>query len=177
MVGRTVIGVIADDVTGGTDVAVAFRRAGLATVILFGQPDDQTILPYHDAVVIALKTRTLPVDEAVAESLGAAAWLKNHGAGQLYFKCRTAVLQVLLHLRFQTRRKHRPGCRRPGRPPGSTPDRRRPGFAGTSPHPVHGQPVHRRPAASGITEEPPPADPDDRLEHRPAADGPDRPSR
>ncbi|MEY9776297.1 3-oxo-tetronate kinase [Arthrobacter sp. MW3 TE3886] len=80
------IGVIADDVTGGTDVAVAFRRAGLATVILFGQPDEETALPYHDAVVIALKTRTLPVDDAVAESLRAAAWLKNHGAGQLYFK-------------------------------------------------------------------------------------------
>ncbi|MCP1413628.1 uncharacterized protein YgbK (DUF1537 family) [Paenarthrobacter sp. A20] len=86
MVGTTVIGVIADDVTGGTDVAVAFRRAGLATVILFGSPDSETILPYHDAVVIALKTRTLPVDDAVAESLRAAEWLKNHGASQLYFK-------------------------------------------------------------------------------------------
>ncbi|MFK0005364.1 3-oxo-tetronate kinase [Paenarthrobacter sp. NPDC090522] len=80
------IGVIADDVTGGTDVAVAFRRAGLATIILFGHPDDGAVLPYHDAVVIALKTRTLPVDDAVAQSLRAAAWLKAHGATQLYFK-------------------------------------------------------------------------------------------
>lgn len=80
------IGVIADDVTGGTDVAVAFRRTGLATVILFGQPDENTALPYHDAVVIALKTRTLPAEDAVTESVRAASWLKEHGASQLYFK-------------------------------------------------------------------------------------------
>ncbi|WP_104046132.1 3-oxo-tetronate kinase [Arthrobacter sp. ZGTC412] len=80
------IGVIADDVTGGTDVAVAFRRTGMATVILFGQPDETTVLPYHDAVVIALKTRTLPAEDAVAESLRAASWLQEHGASQLYFK-------------------------------------------------------------------------------------------
>ena len=39
-----------------------------------------------DAVVVALKTRTSPVDEAVADSLDALAWLRTRGAEQIYFK-------------------------------------------------------------------------------------------
>src|SRR6185369_6788281 len=39
-----------------------------------------------DAVVIALKSRTSPADEAVAESLAALAWLKAAGCRQFYFK-------------------------------------------------------------------------------------------
>ncbi|SDL18890.1 Uncharacterized conserved protein YgbK, DUF1537 family [Glycomyces sambucus] len=78
------IGAIADDVTGGTDAAVAFRRQGLRTAVYFGLPE--AVDPDLDAVVIALKTRTAPADDAVADSLAAAARLRAAGADRLYFK-------------------------------------------------------------------------------------------
>ncbi|MCS5722553.1 four-carbon acid sugar kinase family protein [Herbiconiux sp. CPCC 203407] len=80
------IGAIADDFTGGTDVAVAFRRAGLRTVLLFGPPRPDEVLPPHDAVVVALKTRTIAPAEAVRLSVEAATWLRERGAEQFYFK-------------------------------------------------------------------------------------------
>jgi uncharacterized protein YgbK (DUF1537 family) len=54
-----VLGAIADDFTGATDVAVAIRRHGLRTLLLFGLPAASTVLPAGDAVVVALKTRTI----------------------------------------------------------------------------------------------------------------------
>jgi uncharacterized protein YgbK (DUF1537 family) len=81
-----VIGAIADDFTGGTDVAVAFRRAGLRTEIVFGDPRESQQVPECDAVVVALKTRTVPVQDAVDRATRAADWLRSRGAGQLYFK-------------------------------------------------------------------------------------------
>ncbi|MFF5161509.1 3-oxo-tetronate kinase [Streptomyces sp. NPDC000348] len=81
------IGCTADDFTGGTDVAAAFRRAGLRTALVFGVPDDTTALPADcDAAVVALKSRSTPVDEAVADSLAAQRWLWGKGAAQIYFK-------------------------------------------------------------------------------------------
>lgn len=79
------IGVIADDFTGATDCAVAFRRAGLRTVILF-HADDATTLPDNDVTVIALKTRTIDPVDAVDQSLAALARLRAHGATQIFFK-------------------------------------------------------------------------------------------
>ena len=80
------IGAIADDFTGATDVAVAFRRAGLRTVVLFRRPAIDAELPDVDAVVIGLKTRTVPAAQAVIESVAAARWLQGRGASQFYFK-------------------------------------------------------------------------------------------
>ncbi|HWI30032.1 MAG TPA: 3-oxo-tetronate kinase [Microbacterium sp.] len=80
------IGAIADDFTGATDVAVAFRRAGLRTVVFFGLPTADTHLPEHDAVVIGLKTRTIPADQAVEQSLAALRWLQSHRTEQFFFK-------------------------------------------------------------------------------------------
>ena len=80
------LGAIADDFTGGTDVAVAFRRSGLRTVLLFGAPAADEPLPPHDAVVVALKTRTIEPAEAVRQSVAAATWLRENGADQVYFK-------------------------------------------------------------------------------------------
>ena len=80
------IGAIADDFTGATDVAVAFRRAGLRTVVLFRQPSESAAVPEADAIVIGLKTRTVPAASAVAESIAAVTWLQGRGAGQFYFK-------------------------------------------------------------------------------------------
>lgn len=80
------IGIIADDVTGGTDVAVACRRQGLRTGIVFGTPAPGSIDPSWDVAVVALKTRTIPAPDAVAQSLSAAAELQDSGADQLYVK-------------------------------------------------------------------------------------------
>ncbi|MFJ5830595.1 3-oxo-tetronate kinase [Streptomyces sp. NPDC093089] len=81
------IGCIADDFTGGTDVAAAFRRAGLRTALVFGTPDAATTLPPDcDAAVVALKSRSTPAAEAVADSTTAQSWLWAQGAAQIYFK-------------------------------------------------------------------------------------------
>ena len=81
------IGCIADDFTGGTDVAAAFRRAGLRTALVFGTPDADTTLPADcDAAVVALKSRSRPADEAVADALAAQRWSWNKGVAQVYFK-------------------------------------------------------------------------------------------
>lgn len=80
------IGAIADDFTGATDVAVAFRRGGLRTLLFFGVPPDTTDLPGHDAVVVALKSRMIPAADAVSHSLEAFRWLRRNNATQIYFK-------------------------------------------------------------------------------------------
>lgn len=81
------IGCIADDYTGGTDVAAALRRQGLRTVLLFGPPDDATPLDVCDAVVVALKTRALDAEPAVKMSLAARNWLiADAGVSTIYFK-------------------------------------------------------------------------------------------
>jgi len=78
------IGVIADDFTGATDVASMLVRAGMSTVQVLGVPEGG--LPAADAVVVALKTRTIPAPEAVAQSLQALRALQAAGARQIYFK-------------------------------------------------------------------------------------------
>jgi uncharacterized protein YgbK (DUF1537 family) len=79
-----ILGVIADDFTGATDVASMLVRAGMPTVQVLGVPEGP--LPLADAVVIALKTRTIPAADAVAQSLQALAALQAAGARQIYFK-------------------------------------------------------------------------------------------
>lgn len=79
-----IVGVIADDFTGATDVASMLVRAGMRTVQVIGVP--QGPLPRADAVVIALKSRTCPVPEAVEMSLQALAAFQAAGARQIYFK-------------------------------------------------------------------------------------------
>lgn len=80
------LGCIADDYTGGSDVAAALRRAGLRTVLLFGEPDPAQELPGCDAVVVALKSRTVPAAEAVAVSLRVAQRFAAWGVRRTYFK-------------------------------------------------------------------------------------------
>lgn len=81
---KPVLGVIADDFTGATDVASMLVRSGMRTVQVIGVPSGAA--PDADAVVVALKTRTVPAAEAVRESLEALHWLKTAGARQIYFK-------------------------------------------------------------------------------------------
>lgn len=80
------IGAISDDLTGGTDLALMFKRAGMSVSQIIGVPEDLSAIASADAVVISLKSRTNPVAEAVEQSLAAARALKEAGAKQIYFK-------------------------------------------------------------------------------------------
>jgi uncharacterized protein YgbK (DUF1537 family) len=80
------LGCIADDFTGATDLANMLVRAGMRTVQTIGVPATPRIEGDPDAIVVALKSRTIPAADAVAQSLSALAWLKAAGARQFYFK-------------------------------------------------------------------------------------------
>jgi 3-dehydrotetronate 4-kinase len=80
------IGCIADDLTGATDLGVTLAREGLSVTQVNGVPDDALEIPAADAVVVALKSRTNPPEEAMAWSLAALAWLKKRDAERIYFK-------------------------------------------------------------------------------------------
>ncbi len=79
------LGCIADDFTGATDLANNLVRAGMRVVQTIGVPDGPLGADV-DAVVVALKSRTVPPAQAVAESLAALSWLQSQGAQQIYFK-------------------------------------------------------------------------------------------
>ncbi len=81
-----ILGCIADDFTGATDLANNLVRAGMRAVQTIGVPDAGATVDEADAVVVALKSRTAPVGDAVAQSLAAARWLRAGGAQQIYFK-------------------------------------------------------------------------------------------
>lgn len=80
-----ILGVIADDFTGATDVASMLVREGMRTVQVIGIPEGPAPAD-ADAVVVALKSRTIPAADAVAQSLAALQWLRAAGARQIYFK-------------------------------------------------------------------------------------------
>ena len=80
------LGAIADDFTGATDLCSMLVRGGMRTVQLIGVPRDTDAPPDADAVVVALKSRTAPVREAVQQSLAALAWLRRAGCRQFFFK-------------------------------------------------------------------------------------------
>jgi uncharacterized protein YgbK (DUF1537 family) len=79
------LGCIADDFTGATDLANNLVRGGMRAVQAIGVPDGP-LARDADAVVVALKSRTNPPQEAVAQSLEALRWLRGQGARQVYFK-------------------------------------------------------------------------------------------
>jgi uncharacterized protein YgbK (DUF1537 family) len=81
-----VLGAVADDFTGATDLAGMLAGAGMRTVLVLGEPDPAARPPDADAVVVALKSRTIPAPEAVRQSLAAWRWLRQGGARQAYFK-------------------------------------------------------------------------------------------
>jgi uncharacterized protein YgbK (DUF1537 family) len=81
-----VLGAIADDFTGATDLCNTLVRHGMKAVQLIDVPRGSAPIPDAEAVVIALKSRTIPAGEAVAMSLDALAWLRQAGARQILFK-------------------------------------------------------------------------------------------
>jgi uncharacterized protein YgbK (DUF1537 family) len=78
------LGVIADDITGASDLASMVRRAGARVVLAFGVPEEAP--PAADVVVVATKTRQAEPEQAQATAVAAARVLKAAGAAQLYFK-------------------------------------------------------------------------------------------
>ena len=81
-----VLGCIADDFTGATDLANNLVRGGMRTVQTIGVPADAGAPVEAQAVVVALKSRTIPAAQAVAQSLAALRWLRSQGVAQIYFK-------------------------------------------------------------------------------------------
>ena len=80
------LGCIADDFTGATDLASMLVGNGMRAVQLIGVPDRQTPPPDADAVVVALKIRTAPPGQAVQEALAALRWLRDAGCRQFFWK-------------------------------------------------------------------------------------------
>ena len=143
-------------------------RNGMRTVQLIGVPEPGLAVPEADAVVVALKSRTAPVAEAVADSLAAQRWLAGQGARQYLFKyCSTfdstdagnigPVADALLDA-LEQRLHHR-----------------LPRLPRDRPHHLQGPPLRRRPAALRHPHAPPPADAHDRRQPGPRDGPPDPP--
>ncbi|HEX3210270.1 MAG TPA: 3-oxo-tetronate kinase, partial [Geminicoccaceae bacterium] len=80
------LGCIADDFTGATDLASMLVRQGMTTVQLIGVPGPEVDPGAAQAIVVALKSRTIASEDAVRQSLAALAWLRARGAPQILFK-------------------------------------------------------------------------------------------
>ncbi len=80
------LGCIADDFTGGTDLSSNLVKGGFRTLQTLGVPSEGVELSDVDAIVVALKSRTVPVGEAKALPLEALRWLQTIGCCRFYFK-------------------------------------------------------------------------------------------
>src|SRR5205823_12367564 len=80
------LGAIADDFTGATDLCNTLVRRGMRTVQLIDVPAQGTDMPDAEAFVVALKSRTIPPAEAIEKSLAAPASLQQAGARPNLFK-------------------------------------------------------------------------------------------
>ncbi|TAX26463.1 3-oxo-tetronate kinase [Rhizobium leguminosarum] len=80
------LGSIADDYTGASDLANTLTKNGLRTVQTVGIPDPALALPDVDAVVVSLKIRSVPASDAVAAAASADRWLRQRGAGHVLYK-------------------------------------------------------------------------------------------
>ncbi len=80
------LGCIADDYTGASDLANTLTRCGLRTVQTIGVPSGELALPEVDAVVVSLKSRSIEAGLAVTRSRAAEQWLRRRGAGHVMFK-------------------------------------------------------------------------------------------
>lgn len=79
------LGCIGDDFTGSSDLANTLAKQGMKTVQYTGIPK-QTATADVEAGVVALKSRSIPVNKAVAQSLAALNWLQAQGCRQFFFK-------------------------------------------------------------------------------------------
>ena len=81
-----ILGVIADDFTGATDIAGMLVKGGMRTLQTIGVPAKGAIPGDVDAIVVALKTRSIAADDAVAQSLQALGVLQGAGCVRFFFK-------------------------------------------------------------------------------------------
>ena len=79
------LGCIGDDFTGSSDLGNTLVKQGMRTVQYVGVPSGPAE-PGVEAGVVALKSRSIPAAEAVAQSLAALDWLKAQGCTQFLFK-------------------------------------------------------------------------------------------
>jgi uncharacterized protein YgbK (DUF1537 family) len=79
------LGAIADDFTGASDLANTLARGGMAVTQLVGVPRGRAP-DAMEAAVVSLKTRSIAPDDAVRQSLDALAWLREQGCRQYLFK-------------------------------------------------------------------------------------------
>lgn len=79
------LGCIGDDFTGSSDIANTLSKGGMKVTQYTGIPNEPA-LPDVEAGVVSLKSRTIPVDEAISQSLDAAKWLLDQGCEQIFFK-------------------------------------------------------------------------------------------
>jgi len=82
---KALLGCIADDFTGATDLANMLVRSGMRAVQTIGIPASNTDIE-ADALIVALKSRTIPAADAIAQSLAALEWLRAQGCQQFLFK-------------------------------------------------------------------------------------------
>ncbi|MGH6860991.1 MAG: 3-oxo-tetronate kinase [Phyllobacterium sp.] len=80
------LGSIADDYTGASDLANTLTKNGLRTVQTVGIPDASLVLPDVDAVVVSMKIRSVAAAEAVASATAADRWLRQKGAAHVLYK-------------------------------------------------------------------------------------------
>lgn len=79
------LGVIADDFTGATDIASFLVQNGFPTIQFNGVPESHYALSAQ-AIVISLKSRSCPAQQAIDQSLAALQWLQQQGCDRFYFK-------------------------------------------------------------------------------------------
>lgn len=81
-----ILGCIADDFTGASDLASFFVAGGMKTILYNEIPNEDEKIADVDAAVVALKTRTQETGDAVAVSLRAIQWLAEQGCSHFYIK-------------------------------------------------------------------------------------------
>jgi 3-dehydrotetronate 4-kinase len=80
------LGCVADDFTGATDLASILVKNGMRAIQLIGVPRADTEVPDADAIIVSLKSRTVPAEDAVAWSVASLTWLREAGCRQFFFK-------------------------------------------------------------------------------------------
>jgi uncharacterized protein YgbK (DUF1537 family) len=79
------LGCIGDDFTGSSDLGNTLTKEGMRVVQYVGVPT-KPAEAWVEAGVVALKSRSIPAAEAVAQSLAALEWLRAQGCTQFLFK-------------------------------------------------------------------------------------------
>ena len=96
-----ILGIIGDDFTGSSDIANNLKKSGMQVSMYAGIPNlspEDAKKQTTEAAVIALKTRTIPIKDAVKESLSALNWLKKVDADNLYLN----IAQLLIQQKRET---------------------------------------------------------------------------